>query len=142
MRISFCTSFNINSPSYTPPEEWYTVESDRRTYLVMPQFNVATLQSINILIIARMQHLGQSMTLGAMSDAGDPETFDSLVTFRAEDGDGGRFFHSLANYYGNGRFLALRIDSEGSMVIDHLSVDTCAAYNFAMTETDTDHIVI
>ncbi len=140
--LPYCTSFNINSPSYTPPEEWYTVESDRRTYLVMPQFNVATLQSINILIIARMQHLGQSMTLGAMSDAGDPETFDSLVTFRAEDGDGGRFFHSLANYYGNGRFLALRIDSEGSMVIDHLSVDTCAAYNFAMTETETDHIVI
>lgn len=139
--LPYCTSFETDE--HTPaPERWYSIRAYGQSYLVMPQFDIASLQSLNILITAQMQYTGQSVTLGAMSDAGLSETFDSLTSFVSENSGTNRFFYSLANYYGNGRFLALRLDDNGWVRVDHLSVDTCAAYNFAMTETETDHIVL
>lgn len=138
--LPYCTAFNLTDHHHAP-EGWYLASDNEHSYFVMPQFDT-TLQSLNILILAKMQYGGQTLTLGSMADAGNPETFDSLVTFVA-DGDGeNRFFHSLSHYYGNGRFLALRPNGEGWVHVEHLSVDTCAAYNIAITENESNHLIL
>lgn len=139
--LPYCTSFDIDN-LHPVPEGWYSVGDNGEHFLVMPQFDISSLQSLNVLLLIQMQHTRQALTLGAMSDAGRPETFDSLTTFMAENNDTNRFFHSLAHYHGNGQFLAFRVDGNGWVRVQHLSVDSCAAYNFVMTETESDHIVL
>lgn len=139
--VPYCTSFNADNQSVAP-EGWYSVREAGANYLVMPQFDIVSLQMLNVLILAQMHHGRQEFTLGVMSDASNPETFDSLTAFVAEESGANRFFHSLVNYHGNGRFLALRINGEGWVRVTHLSVDTCAAYNISMIETEADHITL
>ena len=139
--LPYCTSFTTNGIDQAP-ERWYLLRANGLTYLVMPQFDIATLQALNVLLTAQMHHEGQRVLLGTMRDAGDPETFDSLTEFTAEDNGLHHYFHALDHYFGNGRFLALRLDGDGTIQVTHLSVDSCAAYHFAMSETETDHIVL
>ena len=137
--LPYCSTFPL-SASMPTPEGWYSASDNRCRYLVMPQFDIATLQSLNVFILAHASASSPAVTLGTMLDAGNPATFDSLATLDADESGYLRFFHPLNAYYGNGRFLALRVDGNGWLNISHLSVDTCAAYAFAMTETETDHI--
>ncbi len=139
--LPYCTAFAASATTPTP-EGWYSSSAGGHRYLVMPQFDVSTLQSLNVLIIAHTLASSPTVTLGTMLDAGDPDTFDSLATLSNEEPGYMRFFHPLDTYYGNGRFLALRLDGDGRIDIQHLSVDSCAAYAFAMTETETDHITL
>ena len=139
LMLPYCTSF---ATSGAIPAEWYVQTSGSRRFLVMPQFDIESLQSLNILCLMQLQNIGQSVTLGTMTDAGNPATFDSLAAFTADASGNRRLFHSLASYHGNGRFLALRLDGDGWLRIDHLSVDSCAAFHFAMAETETDHVVL
>ena len=139
--LPYCTAFET-SPSLPTPEGWYSLADGNSRYLVMPQFDIASLQWLNVLVLAQTLASSPTVTLGAMLDAGNPATFDSLARFEADGSGHQRFFHALASYYGNGRFLALRLDGAGWLGITHLSVDTCAAYAFAMTENETGHVVL
>ena len=139
--LPYCTSFEVASTAPVP-EGWYSISDGHSRYLVMPQFDIASLQSLNLLIVAQTLPSSPAVTLGTMLDAGNPSTFDSLARLEAEGAGPQRFFHSLDSYYGNGRFLALKIDGDGWIGINHLSVDTCAAYNFAMVESETGHVVL
>ena len=113
------------------------------TYLVLPQPDVDSLRRIAVSFYARLTGSNShSLTLGAMSDANDPQSFDSLASWTSLRGSYHRCFHSLEHYYGNGTFLALRLSDDDIAYIDDLTVGTCAAYNFVMSEMDADHVVL
>ena len=112
------------------------------TYLVLPQPDVDSLRRLNVTLRARFHESnGHTLTLGTMSDAADTDTFDPLASFTSMGGGYTRCFHSLANYYGNGRFLALRLRDDDILDIDEISLGICAAYGFSMTEMESDHVV-
>lgn len=111
------------------------------TYLVLPQPDVDSLRQLVVTFYAFFTGSnGHSVTLGAMSDAGDPQSFDSLASFTSMQGHYKRCFFDLANYYGNGHFLALRFKNDDIAYIDDLQVSTCAAYGFRMTAMEGDHV--
>ena len=139
--LPYCTAFEA-SASLPVPEGWYSTGDGHSRYLVLPQFDIGTLQQLNVLLLAHTSSASPAVTLGAMADAGNPATFDSLASLANDVPGYHRLFHSLATYYGNGRFLALKLDGDGWIDIAHLSVDTCAAYAFAMTENETGHVVL
>ena len=113
------------------------------TYLVLPQPDTDSLRRLAVTFHARfVGSNGHSVVLGAMSDASDPQTFDSLVSFTSMQGSYKRCFHDLVDYYGGGRFLALRFKDDDIAYIDDLQVAACAAYDFRMSEMDADHVVI
>ena len=113
------------------------------TYLVLPQPDIDSLRHLAVSFYARLTGSnGHTVTLGTMSDAGDPQTFDSLAAFTSLQGAYKRCFHALRDYYGGGRFLALRFCDDDIAYIDDLQVTTCAAYNFSMTEMEADHVTI
>lgn len=113
----------------TLPSGWRTLTHQGYLYAILPQPNIDNLRHLAITLSARGNN---AITLGTMSDANNPETFDSLVVFSLNSNQYTRCFHSLANYYGNGRFLALRSSSGALLEIDRLTVSTCAAYNVEM----------
>ena len=111
------------------------------TYLVLPQPDVDSLRQLVVTFYAFFTGSnGHSITLGAMSDAGDPQSFDSLASFTSMQGHYKRCFFDLSNYYGNGHFLALRFKNDDIAYIDDLQVSTCAAYGFRMTAMEGDHV--
>ena len=113
------------------------------TYLVLPQHSVDSLRHLNVSLYARFHNSnGHTLTLGTMSDASDPTTFDSLTSFTSMRNNYRRCFHVLENYYGNGRFLALKVADDDVLDIDDVRVNSCAAYNFRMTEMEGDHVTI
>lgn len=113
------------------------------TYLVLPQPDVDSLRRLAVTFYARFTGSnGHSLTLGTMSDAGSPQTFDSIASFTSLQGSYKRCFFDLANYYGNGHFIALRFKDDDIAYIDDLQVTTCAAYGFRMTEMEADHVTI
>lgn len=113
------------------------------TYLVLPQPSVDSLRRLNVSLYARFHNSnGHSLILGTMSDASDPSTFDSLTSFSSMRNVYKRCFHTLENYYGNGRFLVLKVADDDVVDIDDVRVNGCAAYNFRMTEMVADHVVI
>ncbi len=113
------------------------------TYLVLPQPDVDSLRRLVVSFHAYFTGSnGHSITLGAMSDASDPHTFDSLVSFTSMQRNYKRCFHDLDNYYGGGRFIALRFKDDDIAYIDDLQVTTCAAYNFRMTAMEGDNVTI
>ena len=113
------------------------------TYLVLPQPDVDSLRRLAVTFYARFTGSnGHSLTLGTMSDAGNPQTFDSLASFTSLQGAYKRCFFDLADYYGNGHFIALRLKDDDIAYIDDLQVTTCAAYGFRMTEMEADHVTI
>lgn len=113
------------------------------TYLVLPQPSVDSLRRLNVSLYARFHSSnGHSLILGTMSDASDPATFDSLASFTSMRNTYRRCFHTLENYYGNGRFIALKVTDDDVLDIDDVRVNSCAAYNFRMTEMGTDHVTI
>ncbi len=107
------------------------------TYLVLPQPDTDSLRRLAVSFYANGNG---RITLGTMSDAGDVQTFDSLAVFGNLQGQYSRCFLDLANYYGNGHFLALRFADDGITYIDDLQVTTCAAYDFRMTAMEGDHV--
>ena len=113
------------------------------TYLVLPQPDVDSLRRLAVTFYARFTGSnGHSLTLGTMSDVGNPQTFDSLASFTSLQGAYKRCFFDLADYYGNGHFIALRLKDDDIAYIDDLQVTTCAAYGFRMTEMEADHVTI
>lgn len=113
------------------------------TYLVLPQPDVDSLRRLNISLYARYHNSnGHSLILGTMSDASDPSTFDSLAAFASMRNSYKRCFLSLDNYYGSGRFLAIKVADDDVLDIDDVRVNNCTAYNFRMTEMGTDHVTI
>ena len=125
----------------TTPEGWVEeVASNGIRLLVLPQFDIDSLRRLNIMFYAHAVGTQQSITLGVMSDAGNPATFDSLTAFTLAAGQQKLCFSALDDYYGDGRFLALRIDADTEL--DSLSVSNCAAYAFRMAETGAEHAII
>lgn len=119
------------------PDSWLSTDN----YIVLPQFYDVEIHDLNITFYAKSSNgTGLNVTLGTMLDANDPTTFDSIATFYSSDSRPARCFHSFANYYGNGSFIALRKNNGTTLRIDSLSVSLCAAYNIAMTETEADHV--
>lgn len=113
------------------------------TYLVLPQPAVDSLRRLNVSLYARFHNSnGHSLVLGTMSDASDPSTFDSLTSFASMRNVYRRCFYTLDSYYGNGRFLALKVADDDVVDIDDVRVNSCAAYGFRMTEREADHVVI
>lgn len=113
------------------------------TYLVLPQPAVDSLRHLNVSLFARFHNSnGHSLILGTMSDASDPATFDSLTSFASMRNTYKRCFYTLENYYGNGRFIALKVAVDDVLDIDDVRVNSCAAYNFRMTEMGTDRVTI
>ena len=113
------------------------------TYIVLPQPDIDSLRHLNISLRARFrQSNGHTMTIGTMSDAADPETFDPQGSFTSMGGTFKRCFLSLRNYYGNGLFIAIRLSDDDELDIDEINIGTCAAYSFTMTEMESDHVVI
>ena len=113
------------------------------TYLVLPQPDVDSLRRLAVTFYARFTGSnGHSLTLGTMSDAGNPQTFDSLASFTSLQGAYKRCFFDMKDYYGNGHFIALRFKNDDIAYIDDLQVSTCAAYGFRMTEMEADHVTI
>ena len=113
------------------------------TYLVLPQPSVDSLRRLNVSLYARFHSSnGHSLILGTMSDASDPTTFDSLASFTSMRNNYIRCFHTLDNYYGGGRFIAFRVSDDDVLDIDDVRVNSCAAYNFRMTEMGTDRVTI
>ena len=113
------------------------------TYLIIPQPSVDSLRHLNITLYAHYHNNnGHSLILGAMSDASDPSTFDSLAFFTSLRGDYTRCFFSFKNYYGNGKFIALKVSDNDVLDIDDVQVSTCAAHTFRISEMATEHVVI
>jgi hypothetical protein len=113
------------------------------SYLIMPQPSVDSLRQLNITLYAHYHNSnGHSLILGAMSDASDPTTFDSLAFFTSLRGNYTRCFFSFENYYGNGKFIALKVADNDVLDIDALQVSTCAAHTFRISEMATEHVVI
>lgn len=113
------------------------------TYLVLPQPDTDSLRRLAVSFHARFTGSnGHSLTLGTMSDAGNPETFDSLASFTSLQGAYKRCFFDLADYYGNGHFIVLRFKDDDIAYIDDLQLTTCAAYGFRMAEMEADHVTI
>lgn len=113
------------------------------TYVVMPQPLADSLRGLAVSFYARFhQSAGHTLTLGTMIDATDPLTFDSVAAFTSMRGSYKRCFHMLDNYYGAGRFLALRVSDDDVVDIDDLQVGGCAAHDFRMTAMEADHVVI
>lgn len=125
----------------TIPDGW--VEMSGRggeRYLVLPLMDADSLRHLNIMFYARAQGSARTVTVGAMSDASDIGTFDSLAAFPLAARQRKHCFATLDDYYGSGRFLVLRMHS--SVVVDSLSVSDCAAYGFRQGETGAEHTVI
>lgn len=113
------------------------------TYLVMPQTTIDNLLRLNISFFARYHNSnGHILTLGVMSDATNPATFDSLTSFASLRGDYTRCFFSFENYFGNGKFIALRVSDDDVLDIDDIRVNTCAARLFRISEIGTDYVII
>ena len=111
------------------------------TYMVLPQPLTDSLRRLTISFYARFRNSnGHSLTLGTMSDAANPTTFDSLTSFTSMRTNYKRCFHALTNYYGNGQFIALRVSDDDILDIDDVLVNDCAAYNFRMTERESDYV--
>lgn len=137
--IPYCTLLDTRN---TMPEGWYLLTVGTTRYLVMPQFDVESLQLLNVKLAYQTEHSGQTLVLGTLSDASDPTTFDSLTLFNPETEETDLFFYSLSHYYGNGRFLALRLDGQGWVQLSHLSVSDCAVYNINMAENEAGHAIL
>ncbi len=151
--LPYCSTFDsdlagwrvlVNRPAnYAHIESGHLTVSNYygTTYLVLPQPDVDSLRRLAISFFARFRHSnGHTLTLGAMSDASDPSTFDSLASFTSMRTNYTRCFHSLADYYGGGRFLALRVTDDDVLDLDDLLLSTCAAYDMRMTAMETDHV--
>ncbi len=129
----------LKAPQPLPFCDHYEVNS----FLVLPQFDVDSLNKLNLTFFAHFLHNnGRSVTLGVMSDAGDPDSFDSLTSFFSIGTRSTRCHYSFRDYYGNGRFLAIRVNGTERLYIDSLAVSTCSASGFRMEETDNDHVLI
>lgn len=128
--LPYCTQVDTRNEL---PEGWYILQEEGVRFLVMPQFDVTSLQLLNLMLAYRTEYDGQTLTLGVLNDASDPSTFDSLTLFNRETGEAGDFFYALNHYYGNGHFLALRLDGQGWVALSHLSASLCAAHDFSMT---------
>ncbi len=111
------------------------------SYLILPQFTIDSLRKVNIEFYARFANSnGHSVTLGVMGDARNTASFDSLTSFTSMGGDYVKCSYALSNYYGNSAFIALRVKDDDLLSVDHLSVSTCYAANYRMTETEDDHV--
>ena len=160
--VPYCTDFNESDTSASLPNGWRTlpVQSTQagivhssgdghldiscngsQVYVILPQPNIDSLRHLNICFNAKSQSPGSIiLTLGTMSDAANSGTFDSLTSFALSAVDT-RCFHALGNYYGAGRFIALRLTGNGSVNIDDLTLGTCAAYNVTMASHEADYVV-
>ena len=103
---------------------------------VLPPVAVDSLRRLNVTLFAH--GAGRRVVLGAMSDADDTATFDPLASFALGE-TSARQFCALDDYYGAGRFLALRLDA--GAVVDSVAVAACGAYAFALAERDMDYAV-
>lgn len=121
----------------------YCSSFDFVQFKVLPQFDVESLNPLNVTFYAHFNiSSSHTITLGVMSNANDPSSFDSLTSFSSVGTHSTRCFYSFANYYGNGTFLAFRVNNSDRLYIDSLSVSTCAAYNFRLEESENGHVVI
>ena len=135
--LPYCHDFDPFSLA-SLPLGWRVTHSANATHIILPQPDIDSLRHLNISLTAQ----GRSpLTLGTMSDAGNLATFDSLTFFTLNDSSLTRCFYVLDNYYGSGRFIALRIADTTGFRIERVVVGTCAAYNIALTEHEADHVV-
>lgn len=136
LSLPYCIDTVMLNPDRLP-EGWSRLNSaSGTTYLVLPQLDADSLRRMNIMLRLLAQSPSQRITLGAMTDAADATTFDSLTTL-ASSASAYRFY-TLDSYLGAGRFLALRIEGTGWVRLLNLSVTTCAAYHVQLTETEAD----
>ena len=151
--LPYCSTFDSDLAGWrvivSRPANYAHIESGHltvsnyygTTYLVLPQPDVDSLRRLTVSFLARFrQSNSHTLTLGAMSDATDPSTFDSLASFTAIRGDMKRCFTSLADYYGSGRFLAFRVADDDILDLDDLLLSTCAAYDMHMTAMEADYV--
>ena len=137
--LPYCVDTVTLGPDRLPGEWLRLAGSGNTVYLVLPQLDADSLRRLNVMLRLQTQTASQRVTLGTMSDAGDPTTFDSLATFSPSGNN--YLFHSLDGYYGSGRFLALRSEGSGWVRLLDLSVSTCAAYNTRLQETEADRAI-
>ena len=124
------------------PTGWRTLVSESHTYFILPQPDVDSLRWLNVTLLARALGSGNAtMVLGSMSDAANYLSFDSLASFTLSS-EYSRCFHSLADYYGAGRFLALRVAHGSQADIARVVVGRCAAYGVSIIEHEADHVVL
>ena len=125
-----------------PPAEWHVSTWGGYTYFILPQPDTDSLRRLNITLKAKsLTNSPACLVLGAMSDAANPETFDSLCSFQLTAGYG-RYFHTLRDYYGAGRFIALRVAASARLGIERLVVGDCAAFGVEVTSHEADHVVL
>ena len=123
------------------PDNWMVLNTTGGTkFMVLPMFDTDSLRRLNIMFYAQAQAQAQTIVVGAMGDADDISTFDSLTSFHVPAGRRELCFHTLDNYFGSGRFLVLRV--QNNTLIDSLSVSDCAAYGFHWGETGAEHTTI
>lgn len=165
--IPYCTDFESDSPG-SKPTGWRVIAGGSGSYghvtsgnahggnrkltvsnttgstcLILPQPDIDSLRHLNISFYARFHSSNShSLVLGVMSDASDPTTFDSLTSFTAMRSGYTHCLYVLDNYYGNGKFLALKLSDSDVLDIDDLSLRSCAAYHFRFTEMESDHVVL
>ena len=120
------------------PLGWRVSHSNNATYLILPQADIDSLRHLNVSFTARGNG---TMTLGTMSDAGNLATFDSLTVFSLNSNNLTRYFQVLTNYYGSGRFIALRIADTTGFNIGRIVISSCAAFNITIIEHEADHVV-
>ena len=124
----------------TLPSGWRRLDMDGYTCLILPQPYVDSIRHLNIVFTARTQGTEAPVVLGTMYDAASYTSFDSLVTFSVGNTET-RCFYAFADYYGAGRFLALRVADADSVEIGRVVVGECAAYNVEIAEHEADHVV-
>ena len=125
----------------TLPEGWRTLSGGSFTYYILPQPSIDSLRHLNITLSARSLTTPMRLAVGTMSDAANQETFDSVASFYLGSGYV-RCFHSLRDYYGAGRFLALRVPTGSRLDIERMVVGECAAFGIEVTAHEADHIVL
>ena len=123
------------------PAGWRMIEVGGHTYLILPQPAVDSLRQLNITLYAHsLTSSAFQLELGTMTDAANHDSFDPLAAFTV-GAVAERYFHSLSDYYGSGRFLALRFASSARLALDRLLIGSCAAMGVEITSHEADHVV-
>lgn len=123
------------------PNGWVEAAGPGNTrYLVMPLLDADSLRWLNIMFYARTLGAARTVVVGTVSDVSDIATFDSLTTFNVAARQRRLCFAAFDNYYGDGRFLVLRLPA--GIVLDSLSVSDCAVYNIQQSETGAEYTTI
>lgn len=123
------------------PVGWRMLTAGGYNYFILPQPDIDSLRHLNITFSASANNSTVLIVLGTMSDAANNMTFDSIASF-STGSTLMRCFHSLADYYGAGHFLALRVPTAERITLERVVVGTCAAYAVGLTEHEADHVVL